>query len=103
MIANPKLRAFRYDPYEKRFTEESYNHNIMRDSRKKAICQSAIANKIGLLLGTLGRQGNTNVLFHLQEKINTLRKQHIIILLSEIFPNKLKLFNDVDAFIQVFR
>lgn len=102
MIANPKLRAFRYDPYEKKLTEEFYDHKLMLDSRKASISQSVEAENFGLLLGTLGRQGNTNVLFNLQQRLNILEKKNIIILLSEIFPNKLKLFNDIDAFIQVF-
>ena len=101
MIANPKLRAFRYDPYEKKLTEEFYDHKMMLYNRKTSISQSVKAENFGLLLGTLGRQGNTNVLFNLQQRLNTLEKQNIIILLSEIFPNKLKLFKDVDAFIQV--
>ncbi|XP_033213347.1 2-(3-amino-3-carboxypropyl)histidine synthase subunit 1 isoform X2 [Belonocnema kinseyi] len=101
MIANPKLRAFRYDPYEKKLTEEFYDHKLMLDGRKASISQSVEAKNFGLLLGTLGRQGNTNVLFNLQQRLNVLGKTYIIILLSEIFPNKLQLFKDIEAFIQV--
>ena len=37
MIANPDLRAFRYDPYSKIFSEEFYNHDLMKKNRKNAI------------------------------------------------------------------
>ncbi|KZC11622.1 Diphthamide biosynthesis protein 1, partial [Dufourea novaeangliae] len=101
MIANPKLRAFRYDPYEKKLTEEFYNHEGMLNTRLMAIDNAKESGTFGLILGTLGRQGNSNVLKNLENKINTLGKKNVIILVSEIFPDKIKLFNGIDAFIQV--
>lgn len=101
MIGNPSLRAFKYDPYEKKLTEEYYEHVLMRETRSAAIEQASHAEKIGLILGTLGRQGNPNVMNNLQNKIKSLGKNAIIILLSEIFPDKMKLFREADAFIQV--
>ena len=53
------------------------------------------------LKGTLGRQGNPNLLRHFEEKIKELKKEYVILLLSEIFPSKLELFKDVDAWIQI--
>lgn len=101
MIANPKLRAFRYDPYEKKLTEEFYDHEQMLKTRLAAIEHAKEIGKFGLILGTLGRQGNLNVLKNLETRINLLGKKNVIILLSEIFPDKIKLFKGVDAFIQV--
>lgn len=101
LIANPKLKAYKYDPYEKKITEEYYYHEAMLKCRKKAICQSVQAENFGLLLGTLGRQGSNKVLLNLQNRLKVLEKPNIIILLSEIFPNKLKLFVHVDSFLQV--
>ncbi|KAL9934146.1 hypothetical protein V8E36_007228 [Tilletia maclaganii] len=66
----------------------------------------------GLVLGTLGRQGSTKVLAHLRTLLNTSnttenRQQqqhqhpHVPILLSELSPAKLALFNDhLVAFVQ---
>lgn len=102
MIANPKLRAFRYDPYEKKLTEEFYNHEQMLKNRLTAIEYAKNTRRFGLILGTLGRQGNLNVLKNLENKINLLGKENVIILLSEIFPDKIKLFKNIDAFIQVY-
>ncbi|XP_076248186.1 diphthamide biosynthesis 1 isoform X2 [Calliopsis andreniformis] len=101
MIANPKLRAFRYDPYEKKLTEEFYNHEQMLNTRLMVIEYAKEAERFGLVLGTLGRQGNPTVLKNLENKIKSLGKQNITILLSEIFPDKIKLFKGIDAFIQV--
>lgn len=102
MIANPKLRAFRYDPYEKKLTEEFYNHDQMLENRLTAIKYAKNIRRFGLILGTLGRQGNLNVLKNFENKINLLGKENVIILLSEIFPDKIKLFKNIDAFIQVY-
>lgn len=76
MIANPSVPAFRYDPYSKNLTRERYNHREMRSARSDAVVAarksiSDIAHKApavdtsaceapawGVVLGTLGRQGN---------------------------------------------
>ncbi|KAL2738044.1 2-(3-amino-3-carboxypropyl)histidine synthase subunit 1 isoform X2 [Vespula squamosa] len=102
MIANPNLRAFRYDPYEKKITEEFYDHKEMRETRLLAINLTKSAKIFGMILGTLGRQGHPKIVDHLQNKLKALRKESIIILLSEIFPDKIKLFKNVDSFIQVY-
>ena len=62
MISNPRIPAFRYDPYEKKFTREFYGHEEMRGMRQEAIQKASSATKFGLILGTLGRQGSTTVL-----------------------------------------
>lgn len=101
MIANPKLRAYKYDPYAKKLTEEFYDHERMREIRHEAIQRAVGVGRFGLVLGTLGRQGRPNVLKTLQKRIETLGKETVVILLSEIFPDKIKLFEGIDAFIQV--
>lgn len=101
MISNPSLEAYKYDPYEKKFTREHYDHFEMRHNRKKAIDASRGAKKIGLILGTLGRQGSTKVMEHLQKRLKLHNREAVIILFSEIFPTKLELFKDIDAFVQV--
>lgn len=101
MIANPTLQAYKYDPYEKKFTEEHYDHVEMRKNRKRAIDQAKSAKRFGLILGTLGRQGSPKVMKYLEERLTAHGKQTSSILLSEIFPAKLALFKDIDAFVQV--
>ena len=101
MISNPNLPAYRYDPYSKVFTQEYYDYEKMTSVRKRAIREASGARKFGLVLGTLGRQGNPAILTFLEEKLTQLEKEYIIVLLSEIFPAKLALFTDIDAWIQV--
>lgn len=47
-------------------TREYYDHDVMKETRKKTIEKAKDANTFGLILGTLGRQGSTKVLnyFH---------------------------------------
>jgi len=74
MIANPDLPAFRYDPYSKKLTRERYDHKEMQSVRDNAVQEArrslTILSEIhistaeespplwGVILGTLGRQGN---------------------------------------------
>lgn len=101
MIANPHIKAYKYDPYDKKFTEEFYDHETMRRNRKQAIEGARNANNFGLILGTLGHQGSTKVLQNLEKRIRSKGKKVTIILLSEIFPSKLNEFKDIDAFVQI--
>lgn len=101
MIANPKLEAYKYDPYDKKFTKEHYDHKQMLAIRKQAIDSAQKAENFGVIMGTLGRQGSPKVIEHLQKTLINHNKNAIIILLSEIFPTKLSLFRGLDAFVQV--
>ncbi|CAG8703825.1 11731_t:CDS:2 [Racocetra fulgida] len=119
---SPKLGeqdALIYDPYSKKFTRERYDHADMYALRKHAIDLAKKAKKFGLILGTLGRQGSPKVMEvfknkdslnvaakfifeqYLEEKIRSRGLDYICILLSEIFPNKLEQFQDIDAWIQI--
>lgn len=101
MIANPKIEAYKYDPYDKKLTREYYNHEEMQMVRQEAITKALNADKFGVIMGTLGRQGNTKLVQHLYKRLRSSKKTAIVILLSEIFPNKLKLFYDLEAFVQI--
>jgi 2-(3-amino-3-carboxypropyl)histidine synthase len=57
---------YRYDPYDKKFTEEFYGHTEMQTARKQAISEASNVSRFGLILGTLGRQGSTQVMEHFQ-------------------------------------
>ena len=45
MIANPSLKAYRYDPYSKEFTQEYYEHEQMKQNRKNAIQTAKVGHK----------------------------------------------------------
>lgn len=102
MLANPTLPAYMYDPYNKVLTVESYDHASMRANRRRAIETAQLAQRFGLILGTLGRQGSPPVVQLLQRRIKELGRKCFVVLLSEISPDKLRRFgNKVDAWIQV--
>ncbi|KAI3624545.1 2-(3-amino-3-carboxypropyl)histidine synthase [Malassezia furfur] len=122
MIANPRIPAFRYDPYTKRLQRELYDHPSMRRLRQAAIeeAQSSLtrvpkaledkpadeqpqAQGWGLVLGTLGRQGSTKVLDYLGETLQARAGSlpHVPILLSELSPQKIRLFGEhLSVFVQ---
>ncbi|XP_014771187.1 2-(3-amino-3-carboxypropyl)histidine synthase subunit 1 isoform X3 [Octopus bimaculoides] len=97
MIANPHITAYRYDPYSKVFSKEHYDHFKMKEVRQDAIKGASKAQMIGIILGTLGRQGSPKILQTLEESLQNAGKKCFTVLLSEIYPDKLKLFHNVDA------
>lgn len=101
MIHNPDIPAYRYDPYSKIFSREYYQTEKMHEIRQEAITRASRAKQIGIILGTLGRQGNPKILQHLQDRITECGKKYVTVLLSEIFPSKLALFKDIDAWVQI--
>ncbi|XP_030916476.1 2-(3-amino-3-carboxypropyl)histidine synthase subunit 1 [Geospiza fortis] len=101
MIANPGIPAYRYSPYSKVFSQEHYSHERMHRARQDAILAASTARSWGLILGTLGRQGSPSILQHLESRLRALGRPYVRVLLSEIFPSKLKLFPEVDVWVQV--
>ncbi|KAI9791868.1 MAG: Diphthamide biosynthesis protein 1 [Peltula sp. TS41687] len=101
MIHNPEIPAYRYDPYSRKFTRETYDHTEMQDLRRDAIASARKAKKWGLILGSLGRQGNPHTMTMIENHLNQQGIPFINILLSEIFPGKLALMGDVDCWVQI--
>jgi 2-(3-amino-3-carboxypropyl)histidine synthase len=108
LIANPSIQhAYKYDPYSKIITREKYDHGMMFDDRLSAIqvFQEPSTKIIGVILGTLGRQGNLS-LFHriCNDAVKVGNKRVIPLLLSEVTPAKIKQLvklHCIDAFVQV--
>ena len=101
MIHNPQLAAYRYDPYGKVITRERYAVEQMKAIRLAAIDAARTAPRWGIILGTLGRQGNPAIVGHLRKALRREGRRCVLVLLSEVFPAKLALFRDVDAWVQV--
>lgn len=101
MMANPWLDAYRYDPYGKRLTREAFAHDRLMTARQLAVNEAVHAKSWGIILGTLGRQGNIQILERVESMLKERHLPYTMVLLSEIFPDKLALFADVDAWVQI--
>lgn len=81
---------------------EEYDHVGMKNSRKNAILKAREARNWGVVLGTLGRQGNPKILERLEKKMTEKGFNYTVVLMSEISPVRIALFEDsVDAWIQI--
>jgi len=101
MIANPSLPAYRYDPYSRRLTHEEYAHASLHSLRSFAIRSARKAKTWGLILGSLGRQGNPHTLTLIENHLRKRGVNWVNLLLSEIFPGKLAMMDDVEAWVQI--
>lgn len=91
----------RYDPYGRNLTLEEYDQKGMRDARRAAIEKAQSAKTWGLVLGTLGRQGNPAVADKLEALLQARGLEHSVILMSEVSPESLQLMPAIDAWVQV--
>ena len=101
MIHNPHLPAYRYDPYSRKLTRETYEHEEMYDLRRQAISAAKKARRWGLILGSLGRQGNPHTMSMIEKALDDQGIPYVNLLLSEIFPGKLALMGNVEAWVQI--
>ncbi|CAK7210422.1 Diphthamide biosynthesis protein 1 [Sporothrix curviconia] len=102
MIHNPTVPAYRYDPYARKLTRETYGHAEMQDLRRSAIRTARTAQSWGLILGSLGRQGNPHTLSAIEARLRQRGIPFVTLLLSEILPQKLaRMSQDVECWVQV--
>ena len=74
----------------------------MHELRRGAIRRARGARTFGIILGTLGRQGNPAIVQRLRQALTKAGKRHMLLLLSEITPAKLQLMErTIDAWVQV--
>ncbi|OVA01632.1 Diphthamide synthesis [Macleaya cordata] len=72
------------------------------DMRKNAILKAREARSWGIVLGTLGRQGNPKILERLLGRMRERGFVWTVILMSEISPARVALFGEsIDAWIQI--
>lgn len=102
MIANPTLPAYRYNPYDRVLTEEAYDTPHMRQVRRGEIDKAKPAKRWGVVLGTLGRQGNPAILRRIETLLKKNNREYFVLLMSEVFPAKLALLeSSIDAWVQI--
>lgn len=101
MIRNPSIVAYRYDPYSKYLTSEGYDIEKMKATRMNAINRAKSATTFGLVLGTLGRQGNPPIFTRLRKLLNARGKHIVPFLMSELNPSKLAMIHAIEVWVQV--
>ncbi|KAI4983032.1 hypothetical protein ZWY2020_023524 [Hordeum vulgare] len=102
MIANPAVKAYRFDPFLGVLVLEEYDHVGMKQARKEAVLAARKAKSWGVVLGTLGRQGSLKVLDRVVEHLEEKGLEHTVVLMSELSPTRMELFGDsVDAWVQI--
>jgi 2-(3-amino-3-carboxypropyl)histidine synthase len=131
--ANAGITFYRYDPYSKQLSTESYDYPQMQKIRQEAIQRAkSILNgggdggradhsksdpvpvTVGIILGTLGRQGNPAIVKRIRQALHERFNDHqqqphkktvvrtFVLLLSEITPSKLQMLQSkVQLWIQV--
>mmetsp|Transcript_13246 Transcript_13246/g.20693 ORF Transcript_13246/g.20693 Transcript_13246/m.20693 type:complete len:150 (+) Transcript_13246:837-1286(+) len=73
----------------------------MHQIRRAEVEKAKTAKLFGIILGTLGRQGNTAILQELEDLMERKNREYFVVHLSEISPQKLDMFEEVDAWIQI--
>lgn len=80
---------------------EGYDQKQLVEVRSDAIETACRGKTFGLILGALGRQGNVSTVERMERNLKAAGKIVVKIILSEIFPQKLAMFDQIDAFVQV--
>lgn len=103
MIQNPQVKGgfYRYDPFQLTLTRESFAHGEMHRQRRASIEAAGSATLVGLILGTLGRQGSSGVLEGVERLLEQRGIPHLTVLLSDVSPERLARFQGVEAWVQV--
>lgn len=102
MIRNPNLNFYKYCPFTRKLSQEFYDNQKMLSFRNLEIKRAFEGKNIGVILGSLGRQGNKQIFKNVVEKLESLKKYKIYkIVLEEINQELLDHFEFIDAFVQV--
>lgn len=106
MIANPSVTAFRYDPYSRKLTRETYAFEVMFGQRMDAMTEAVrvmeSGGTFGFVLGTLGRQGNEKVYDRMIERLHKHTSCKCVkVLLPEVVHDTLKAFDSIDVWVQI--
>jgi 2-(3-amino-3-carboxypropyl)histidine synthase len=99
MINNPGLDFYRYCPFSRKLTREFYDHEHMIRTRTEEIRKALSGKSFGIILGSLGRQGNRQILRNLQKRLRGY--EQYLIILDEISQRSLERYGFIDSFVQI--
>lgn len=101
MIQNPNSRFFRYDPYQNKIYAEYYDINEMKIRRNISIEATRRAEHIGLIMGTLGRQGSVHILSQLEKLLQGVGKKYTLFLMADVCQGAINKYPEVDAWVEI--
>ena len=101
MIQNPNFKFFQYNPFTKYLTIEEYDIDLMKKIRFEQIEKLKESKFIGVIFGTLGRQGSKGILDRINKLLDENNKDYVNICLNEITEEKISQFKQCDCFIQI--
>ena len=101
MIQNPYFKFFQYNPFTKYLTIEEYDIELMKKIRFEQIEKLKESKFIGVIFGTLGRQGSKGILDRINKLLDENNKDYVNICLNEITEEKISKFPQCDCFIQI--
>lgn len=99
MVNNPTLSFYKYCPFNRRLTRESYDFPRMLRTREREIEKFKAGRVYGIILGTLGRQGSRAILRNLRNRLKGHRVY--LFMMDEIEDEVLERYSFVDAFVQI--
>lgn len=101
MIQNPTHSFYRFDPYLNKIFKEEFDLNSMKTRRLVSILKTKESNYIGLIMGTLGRQGSVHILKKLQEICKEAGKRVSVFLMSDVCQEAVDKYPEVEAWVEV--
>ena len=101
MIQNPNFKFFQYNPFTKYLTIEEYDIELMKKIRFEQIEKLKESKFIGVIFGTLGRQGSKGILDRINKLLDENNKDYVNICLNENTEEKISKFPQCDCFIQI--
>lgn len=101
MIRNPQLDFYKYCPFTRKLSQEFYDFPKMKETRELEIKKAFEGRTFGVILGSLGRQGNKQVFKNVVERLESWRYRVYKIVADEISQEVLDRFGFIDSFVQV--
>ncbi|ELQ76902.1 Diphthamide biosynthesis protein [Trachipleistophora hominis] len=100
MIANPTAQFYRYCPFNKRMYREHYDHERMYAVRAQQRGAFLRAQRVGIINGTLGAQGNSRIVRNVHDALVRMGKEVYVFNMEEVKESNLR-FAFVEGYVQV--
>ena len=92
IISNSLCRFLQFNPFSQNFSVSDFKALVVYTKRKKEILKSIFGKvNIGLIIGTLGRQGNNSIIKKMQELICKKNYEYILLSTTEISSDILEI------------